>query len=66
MVLFVAYETLARGGPSPYVLWTVVLVLMRDRHPRLADEEGSVGRARMLVFSVLAAVFVVTFLPFPF
>ena len=56
MVLFVAFETLGRGGPSPYVLWTAVLVLMRDRHPRLADEGGSVGRARLVVFVVLAAV----------
>jgi membrane-associated protease RseP (regulator of RpoE activity) len=66
MIVFVAFETLARGGPSPYVLWTVVLVLMRDRHPRLADEGGNVGRARLLVFFLLALIFVVTFLPFPF
>jgi membrane-associated protease RseP (regulator of RpoE activity) len=66
MIAFVALKTLGAGGPSPYVLWTVILVLMRDRHPRLADEEGSVGRARLLVFAALAAVFLLTFLPAPF
>lgn len=66
MIAFVAVETLRSSGPSPYVLWTMILVLMRDRHPRLADEEGSVGVGRLLVFAALAAVFLLTFLPSPF
>ena len=66
MIAFVAVKTLAAGGPSPYVLWTLVLVLMRDRHPRLADETGSVGAVRHAVFAVLAVVFLLTFLPSPF
>ena len=44
----------------------MVLVLMRDRHPRLADEVGSVGGVRLLIFTALAAVFFLTFLPTPF
>jgi membrane-associated protease RseP (regulator of RpoE activity) len=66
MIVFVAVETLRSGGPSPYVLWTVVLVLMRDRHPRLANEVGSVGGTRLLIFAALAAMFLLTFLPAPF
>ena len=66
MIAFVGLETLRSSGPSPYVLWTVILVLMRDRHPRLADEEGSVGPVRLVLFTTLAAVFLLTFLPAPF
>jgi len=66
MITFVGLKTLGAGGPSPYVLWTMVLVLMRDRHPRLADETGSVGGVRLAVFVALAAVFLLTFLPSPF
>lgn len=65
MIAFVGIETL-RAGPSPYVLWTVVLVIMRDRHPRLADEAGGVGGWRLFLFAVLALVFLMTFLPSPF
>jgi membrane-associated protease RseP (regulator of RpoE activity) len=66
MIVFVGLETLGAGGPSPYVLWTLVLVLMRDRHPRLADEEGGVGAVRLVLFTALAVVFLLTFLPAPF
>jgi membrane-associated protease RseP (regulator of RpoE activity) len=66
MIAFVAFETLGGSGPSPYVLWTVVLVIMRDRHPRLADEGGSVGGLRLALFGILGLVFLLTFLPAPF
>ncbi|HET9300896.1 MAG TPA: site-2 protease family protein [Candidatus Polarisedimenticolaceae bacterium] len=66
MIAFVGLETLRSSGPSPYVLWTVVLILMRDRHPRLADETGRVGIVRLVLFTTLAVVFLLTFLPAPF
>jgi hypothetical protein len=56
----ILYRTL-----SAYTLWCAVLVLMRDRHPRLENEITPLGPARRLGVLALAVIFVVSFIPLP-
>ena len=50
---------------SGYLLWTVVLLFLRDRHPPVLDPRRSIGRARTIVAVGLAVLFLVTFMPVP-
>jgi membrane-associated protease RseP (regulator of RpoE activity) len=61
----VALQVLTYPGIPAYTLWLVVLLLMRDRHPRLADESIPLGPGRRLVAVLLALLFVVSFIPVP-
>jgi membrane-associated protease RseP (regulator of RpoE activity) len=48
-----------------YVVWLLILLWMRDRHPRLRDEETPLGTGRKLVALLLAVVFVLSFVLMP-
>jgi membrane-associated protease RseP (regulator of RpoE activity) len=49
-----------------YLLWFAILLWMRDRHPRLIDESGSLGAGRKLVAIALLLIFLISFIPVPF
>ena len=51
--------------PSAYCLWLIVLLVLRDRHPRLLEETESLGAGRIGVAVLLAVIFVLTFIPVP-
>lgn len=51
--------------PSVYSLWFLVLLLMRNRHPRLMPNGGTLGRRRAWLAIALAAIFLLAFLPVP-
>ena len=66
MMTFVAWDSIRRGGPSAYLLWTVLLLLfLRRGHPRLIDEFTPLGPARSLLAAVLLLLFFTSFIPFP-
>jgi len=49
-----------------YIVWWVILAVMRDRHPRLGDESAALGRGRRLMAVVLLLLFIVCLIPVPF
>jgi membrane-associated protease RseP (regulator of RpoE activity) len=49
-----------------YLAWFVILLWMRDRHPRLSDERSGIGVGRILLALVLALLFLLSFIPVPF
>ena len=49
-----------------YSLWLVIMLWLRDRHPRLIDESEPLGTGRTAIALVLAVIFVVAFIPVPF
>ena len=53
------------SSPPAYLLWFMILLWMRDRHPRLADETLSIGPGRRLVALLLLLVFIGSFVPVP-
>ena len=66
LIGFVVLETLARRQVSAYALWAVVIVALRDRHPRLLDEATPLSPGRRIVVVILALLFLLTFVPRPF
>lgn len=64
MLAVIALQALLFLVPA-YLLWFLILLWMRDRHPRLADESGSLGRGRLAVVWVLLAIFLASFIPIP-
>jgi membrane-associated protease RseP (regulator of RpoE activity) len=65
MLGVIGLQLLARQVPS-YLLWFLVLLWMRDRHPHLIDESAPLGRGRRILAVLLALLFAMCFLPFPF
>jgi membrane-associated protease RseP (regulator of RpoE activity) len=65
VLLLVIAQTLLYGQVSMYTVWCAVLLLMRDRHPRLADETRPLGPARRLGVLVMLLMFVMSFIPVP-
>ena len=61
----VVVQSFVYRTPSAYTLWLVILVVLRDRHPRLLDETESLGAGRIGVAVLLAVIFVLTFIPAP-
>jgi membrane-associated protease RseP (regulator of RpoE activity) len=61
----IAYQAIREGQVPTYVLWFAILLWMRDRHPRLADEETGLGAGRLTVAAVLLVLFALTFMPTP-
>ena len=64
-IVFVVAQTILYTTLSAYTVWCVVLLLMRDRHPRLWDEVTPLDPARRLGVLLLLIVFVVSFIPLP-
>ena len=62
---WIVFTTWTTRTPSVYSLWFIVLLLMRNRHPRLMVEGGSLGTARNWVALALLIIFVLAFLPIP-
>lgn len=48
-----------------YLVWFGILLWMRDRHPRLVDENSPLGAARYMVAVLLAVIFALSFIPIP-
>jgi membrane-associated protease RseP (regulator of RpoE activity) len=62
---WIVYTTWTTRTPSVYNLWFLVLLFMRNRHPRLIAEGGELGSARRLVGLSLLVIFLFSFLPTP-
>jgi len=63
-VLVISQVLFLRTVPA-YTLWLIVLLFMRDRHPRLVDETTPLGPGRKAVAVLLALIFIATFIPIP-
>jgi membrane-associated protease RseP (regulator of RpoE activity) len=61
----VVYQVVGLNQTPAYVLWLVILLWMRDRHPRLLDETTPLGRGRKWVALLLLAMFLLSFIPVP-
>ncbi len=61
----VLLQPLWLGSLSLYTLWFLILLWMRDRHPRLADERPGLGAGRRLTAVLLLLIFVTSFIPIP-
>ncbi len=66
VIAFVLVDSASRLAVCPYTLWSVVLLVLRDRHPRLLDEAQPLGRTRVGIAIALAAVLVLSLIPWPF
>jgi membrane-associated protease RseP (regulator of RpoE activity) len=62
----VLYQGIVQGQTPAYLVWFVLLLWMRNRHPRLRDESRSLGNGRRLVALALLIVFLLSFIPVPF
>ena len=65
LALIIVYQGLVLRQAPAYTLWFLILVWMRDRHPRLVDESEPVGLGRRLVALLLLVIFVASFIPLP-
>lgn len=65
MLGLILHQVIRYSWIPAYALWFVVLLIMRDRHPRLADESVPLGMGRRLVALLLLLVFLATFIPVP-
>jgi membrane-associated protease RseP (regulator of RpoE activity) len=61
----VLYQWLGLRQTPAYTVWFVILLWMRDRHPRLLDETSPLGRGRKLLALALLAMFLLSFIPIP-
>ena len=62
---FVGWQAWTMQTVPSYTLWLVILLFLRDRHPRLLDEEERLGAGRLAIVGVLALIFALTFMPVP-
>jgi membrane-associated protease RseP (regulator of RpoE activity) len=65
VIALVVVQTILYRTLSAYTFWCVVLLLMRDRHPRLADELTPLDPVRRLGVALLLLIFIVSFIPVP-
>jgi membrane-associated protease RseP (regulator of RpoE activity) len=63
LLAFSAYQAIAHREFPQYAAWVVVLLILRDRHPRLVDEASGIGTARGVVALLLLLIAVATFIP---
>ena len=63
--VLVVVQSVALRTPSAYSLWLVILLVLRDRHPRLIDETERLGPGRLALAVALAFIFAVSFIPAP-
>jgi len=61
----IVYEVFVAHIVPGYVVWLVVLSVLRDRHPRLLDEVAPLSQSRRAVAWVLAVLLALTFIPVP-
>lgn len=65
VLVLVVVQSIIFRAPSAYSLWLVVLIWLRDRHPRLIDESEPLGAGRRTVGVVLAVIFILSFIVTP-
>jgi membrane-associated protease RseP (regulator of RpoE activity) len=65
LAILVVAQSFVQKSPSAYSLWLLILLGLRDRHPRLIDESEPLGRGRLALAVALAVIFVLTFIPTP-
>jgi membrane-associated protease RseP (regulator of RpoE activity) len=65
MLGLIAWQALLDFSMPSYLLWFAILVWMRDRHPRLVDESGSVSPGRRAIAIALFVVWLLCFMPTP-
>lgn len=61
----VAWQAWTTHKLPSYLLWLGILLYLRDRHPRLLDEEERLGPGRLAIVGVLALILALTFMPVP-
>jgi len=66
LLLLLAFQFVYLGQVPAYLLWFLILLWMRDRHPQLLDETTPLGPGRKLVAVLLAIIFLASFIPVPF
>jgi membrane-associated protease RseP (regulator of RpoE activity) len=66
MIALMAAQVLLFAQFPSYLVWFLILLWMRDRHPRLLDESGEIGIGRKLVAVLLLLIFLASFIPLPF
>jgi membrane-associated protease RseP (regulator of RpoE activity) len=66
MVALMVVQIAIFGQFPGYLLWFGILLWMRDRHPRLLDEDAPLGTGRKLVAILLVIMFICAFIPVPF
>jgi len=59
-----AWSLVAHGSPA-WIAWTVVLMIVRDRHPPVALPAPGIGHGRLAIAVVGLLVFVLCFTPVP-
>jgi membrane-associated protease RseP (regulator of RpoE activity) len=65
LLALILIQILTLGQFPAYLAWFVILLWMRDRHPRLLDESGRLGAGRTLIAMLLALLFLLSFIPVP-
>lgn len=65
LAALVIVQSIVYRTPSAYTLWLVVLIWLRDRHPRLIDETEPLGAGRRVLGIALAVIFVLSFIVTP-
>jgi membrane-associated protease RseP (regulator of RpoE activity) len=65
LVSLVVYQFAATRNAPAYLLWFLILLWMRDRHPHLADEVESLGPGRRGLALLLLVIFLASFIPIP-
>ena len=65
LAALVLVQSIVHRAPSAYSLWLVVLIWLRDRHPRLIDETEPLGAGRRVLGVALAMIFVLSFIVTP-
>ncbi len=65
LVALVSYQFHSPTAAPVYLVWLVVSLILRDRHPRLEDETMGLGRGRLFLAVLLVLIFLATFIPVP-
>ncbi len=65
VALLVVAQTIVHRSPSAYWLWLLILIGLRNRHPRLIDESKPLGPGRIAIAFALVVLFALTFIPAP-
>jgi len=65
VAILVVAQSIVQRTPSAYSLWLLILLGLRDRHPRLIDESEPLGTGRLSLAFALAVIFALTFIPSP-
>jgi len=65
MLVLMIYQGYSLRQAPAYTVWFIILLWMRDRHPRLLDETRPIGSGRRLIAVLLLLIFLMSFIPIP-